>query len=238
MSTNADSGRTDMGRRAFLRTSAGAAAATAAAASAGTAAAQTEVDYDGWFDDVSNFEGTEDFTGQVTVTVEVGADGNNGAFAFSPAAILVDPGTTVVFEWTGEGGQHNVVEDGGDYESELLEEAGVHYAVQFESEGISKYVCQPHQSLGMKGAVAVGSAEGDATGRSVSPPESEGGGGGGEGGEGGEGGGGEGEGEDGEFAITDLFQGTAGLALLGLVMALFSPVLFAVVLSLVYREEE
>ncbi|MFC7229087.1 halocyanin domain-containing protein [Salinirubellus salinus] len=236
----------DMGRRAFLRTSAGAAAATAAAASAGTAAAQDEVDYGGWFDDVSNFEGTEDFTGQDTVRVEVGAQGNGGAFAFEPPAIRVDPGTTVVFEWTGEGGQHNVLEDGGGYESELIQEAGVHFAVQFEGEGISKYVCQPHETLGMKGAVVVGSGEGDATGSAVEPPAATeapggngGGGGGGEGGDGGTGGeGGEGGGEGGEFAITDLVSGPAGLAMLAMVMALFSPIVFAVVLSLVYRDRE
>jgi halocyanin-like protein len=230
----------DMGRRAFLRTSAGAAAATAAAASAGTAAAQGEIDYGGWFDDVSNFEGTEDFTGQDTVRVEVGAQGNGGAFAFAPPAIRVDPGTTVVFEWTGGGGQHNVVEDGGDYQSELFQEAGVHFAVQFESEGISKYVCQPHQSLGMKGAVAVGSAEGDATGSAVEPPamtEAPGGNGGDGGGEGSDGDSG-GEGGGGEVSLTDLFSGPAGLAMLALVMALFSPVVFAVVLSLVYRDRE
>jgi halocyanin-like protein len=227
----------DMGRRAFLRTSAGAAAATAAAASAGTAAAQSEVDYGGWFDDVDNFDGTVDRTGQDTVRVEVGAQGNGGAFAFEPAAVRVDPGTTVVFEWTGEGGQHNVVEDGGDYESELIQEAGVHFAVQFESEGISKYLCQPHQSLGMKGAVAVGSAEGDATGTSVEPPAMTEAPGGGEGGSGGGGEGGEGE-EGGEFSITDLASGPAGLALLALVMALFSPVVFAIVLSIAYRQDE
>jgi halocyanin-like protein len=241
-----------MDRRSFLRTSATAAMATAAAASAsGTAAAQSEIDYGGWFDDVSNFDGTVDAMGQETVTVEVGAQGNGAAFAFDPAAVLVDPGTTVVFEWTGEGGQHNVVDDAGSYQSELFLEAGVHYAVQFETDGISKYVCQPHQTLGMKGAVAVGSAEGETNGTAVEPPTGEGGmdgGGGGEGSmdggdggegsmDGGEGGEGEAEGEE-EFAITDLFQGTAGLALLALVMALFSPVAFAVILSIVYRQEE
>jgi len=67
-----------------------------------------------------------DRTGQEAMTIEVGAEGNGGALAFGPAAVQVDPGTTVVREWTGEGGQHNVVvrDEGADAESPLQNEAG------------------------------------------------------------------------------------------------------------------
>jgi halocyanin-like protein len=141
-----------------------AAGATAAvAAGSGVAGAQEGggdgVDFDGWFDDVSNFDGVVDRRGQSEVTVEVGAEGNDGNFAFGPAAIRVDPGTTVVWEWTGAGGGHNVVaEEGTDYsyESELVSEEGFTFEHTFEQEGISKYFCVPHRSLGMKGAVVVG----------------------------------------------------------------------------------
>jgi halocyanin-like protein len=149
---------TDMSRRSFLRTAGGTtAAAVAATAASGTAAAQ-EIDYGGWFDDVGNYDGTTvDATGQGEVTVSVGAEGNGGAFAFDPPAIQVDPGTTVVFEWTGEGGQHNVVsEEGDDFQSDLVAEAGFTFEHTFEEEGITTYYCEPHLSLGMKGAVAVG----------------------------------------------------------------------------------
>ena len=163
-----------MKRRDFLRTAGGTTvAAGAAAAGAGTAAAQS-ISYDGWLDDVGNFDGsTADATGQGEVTVTVGAQGNGGAFAFDPPAVHVDTGTTVIWEWTGQGGQHNVVEDGGGYESELSSEEGFTFEHTFEESGISKYYCSPHRSLGMKGAVAVGEVGGGG----------EGGGGGGGGGE-------------------------------------------------------
>jgi halocyanin-like protein len=147
-------------RRAFL----GATAATAGLAAAGSATAQEGgVDFGGWFDDVDNYDGVVDARGQSEVTVEVGAQGNGGAFAFGPAAVRVDPGTTVVFEWTGEGGQHNVVtEEGESLESELTAEAGFTYEHTFEEEGVTTYFCEPHRSLGMKGAVAVGNVGGPA----------------------------------------------------------------------------
>ncbi len=74
-----------LSRRQFV----GAAAGTAALAATGTATAQEEPDYGGWFDDVSNYDGTADKRGQDTVTITVGAQGNNGAFAFDPPAVMV-----------------------------------------------------------------------------------------------------------------------------------------------------
>ncbi|WP_459862429.1 plastocyanin/azurin family copper-binding protein, partial [Haloplanus litoreus] len=59
--------------------------------------------------DVGNYSEVADATGQDEVTITVGAQGNGGAFAFGPPAVQIDPGTTVVWEWNGEGGQHNVV---------------------------------------------------------------------------------------------------------------------------------
>ena len=167
-----------MKRRDFLKTAGGtAAAAGAVAAGAGTAAAQS-IDYGGWLDDVGNYDGTTvDATGQSEVTIGVGTEGNGGNFAFDPPAVQIDPGTTVIWEWTGEGGQHNVVaESGGDFESELTATAGFTFEHTFEEEGIVTYYCQPHRSLGMKAAVAVGDVGGS-------------GGGGGGGGDGGGGGG-------------------------------------------------
>ncbi|MFC7078681.1 halocyanin domain-containing protein [Haloarcula halophila] len=142
-----------LNRRQFVQT----AAAAGALAGAGTATAQEEPDYGGWFDDVSNFEGTVDSRGQDTVEITVGAEGNNGAYAFDPPAVMVSPGTEVVWSWNGEGGGHNVVSDGdGPLDSgDPVSEAGTTYSHTFESEGIYKYVCTPHEALGMKGAVVV-----------------------------------------------------------------------------------
>ncbi|PSQ36389.1 halocyanin domain-containing protein [Halobacteriales archaeon SW_10_66_29] len=100
----------------------------------------------------------EDMTGEDEATVEVGA-GSNG-LAFSPAAVRVDSGTTVTWEWTGEGGAHNVVHEEGEFESELQEEQGTTFEHTFEEEGNFLYYCNPHRSQGMKGAVVVGSGGG------------------------------------------------------------------------------
>ncbi len=148
-------------RRGFLRTAGG---ATAAAAATGSAAAQEEgggggtPDYGGWFGNVGNFGGeTVDATGQSEVTISVGASGNGGNLAFDPPAVHVDAGTTVIWEWTGQGGTHNVVADDGSYESgTAVAEEGTTFENTFEEDGISKYVCSPHEGLGMKGAVVVG----------------------------------------------------------------------------------
>ena len=151
-------------RRGFLTTVAGTAATAAAA---GTATAQAS--FDGWMSDVGNYSEVADATGQSEVTITVGAQGNGGAFAFGPPAVQVDPGTTIIWEWNGEGGQHNVVaEEGGELESELTAEAGFTFEQTFDSEGVIKYFCQPHRALGMKGVVVVGAM-----------PDSGGGGGGG-----------------------------------------------------------
>ena len=151
---------TGMTRRDLFRVGAGAATAAAAAGAAGPAYAQEEFDYGGWFEDANNYDGTVDATGEDEVVVEVGA-GDNG-LAFDPSAIHVDVGTTVVFEWTGAGGVHNVTEreSGERYESDLAGEAGTRYPLTFESDGISTYVCTPHRSVGMKGAIVVGSGDG------------------------------------------------------------------------------
>jgi len=144
-------------RRGFLRAATG---AGAVAAAAGSAAAQEEQpDWGGWLDGVDG--GFEDARGNDEVTVDVGASGNGGNLAFAPAGLWVDPGTTVKWEWTGEGGGHNVIDEEGPADLDsgaAVSEAGVNYQFTFEEDhaGITKYFCQPHKGLGMLGAVAVG----------------------------------------------------------------------------------
>jgi halocyanin-like protein len=111
--------------------------------------------FDGWFDNVSNYDGVVDETGSSEVTVKVGAKGNNGNFAFGPAAVEVSEGTTVVWEWTGKGSLHNVVADNGDFESEQTQEEGFTFERTFDSAGTYKYYCTPHEAMGMKGAIVV-----------------------------------------------------------------------------------
>jgi halocyanin-like protein len=113
--------------------------------------------FGGSLDDVANYDGTvTDRTGQNEVRVTVGAEGNGGAFAFAPAAVRVSQGTTVVWEWTGDGGSHNVVaESGADFESELTTEQGFTFEYTFENVGTVTYVCEPHETLRMRGGVVV-----------------------------------------------------------------------------------
>mgnify|MGYP002761269674 FL=1 len=104
------------------------------------------------------YEGTiMDFTGQDEVTVEVGA-GDVG-FAFSPAAIRIDSSTTVVWEWTGNGGAHNVASVEGsesDFDSgDSVSEEGHTFEQSFDNTGIQLYQCTPHQANGMLGAIEV-----------------------------------------------------------------------------------
>jgi halocyanin-like protein len=149
-----------MQRRDFLTTAAGAAGGAAAVgAGASPATAQNGPDFGGWFDNVPNFDGVEDMTGEDSVTITVGAEPNN-SWSFGPAAVQVDPGTEVVWEWSGNGGAHNVIGENADFESELVQEEGHTFSQTFDSEGIIKYFCRPHRSAGMKGAVVVGAAGG------------------------------------------------------------------------------
>ena len=106
-----------------------------------------------YLSDANNYEGSvEDLTGEDSVTVEVGA---GSGLAFGPAAIQVDPGTTVTWEWTGEGGGHNVVDEDGKFESEIVSEGGHTFEYTFEESGATRYYCAPHKASGMKGAVVV-----------------------------------------------------------------------------------
>lgn len=109
--------------------------------------------YDAWLENVPNYDGsTVDRTGEDTVTVAVGA--GNGLL-FDPPAVRVTLGTTVVWEWTGNGGQHNVKAQSGAFESELASAEGTTFEWTFEESGVVRYLCVPHEAVGMKGVVEV-----------------------------------------------------------------------------------
>ncbi|WP_458209199.1 halocyanin domain-containing protein [Haladaptatus sp. NG-SE-30] len=146
-----------LSRRTFLTTTALCAGGVATATT--TATAESDSGLDDWFSDVDNYDGVVDKTGKSEVRVEVGSEANGGAFGFGPAAVRVSPGTKVVWEWTGKGGAHNVVAEGGaGFESEMVSDAGYTFEHTFEDAGSYKYYCLPHKAMGMKGAVVVGGA--------------------------------------------------------------------------------
>ncbi|GAB3017887.1 halocyanin domain-containing protein [Natronobiforma cellulositropha] len=138
---------TSVTRRAFLTAST---IALATPLATGTASAD---DLDSWLADVPNYEAVADARGESEVSVTVGAD---DGFTYDPPVVAVDPGTTVVWEWTGDGGTHDVVDEDGAYESDLVVDAGFTFEHTFEEAGVSRYGCTPHIPMGMKGAVLVG----------------------------------------------------------------------------------
>lgn len=150
----------DVSRRGFLHAASGASIAGAGgmAASGGATAQKQRPDFGGWLAEADG--GFRDVRGQDEVTVDVGAEGNGGNVAFSPAGLWIGPDTTVVWEWTGDGGQHNVASVGdSDFEfrsGDPVESAEETFEQTFEEGGIAKYQCEPHASLEMKGAIAVG----------------------------------------------------------------------------------
>ena len=111
---------------------------------------------DEFLSQTDNYDSIVDETGSDSVTVDVGVEGNGAYYGFGPAAIRVDTGTTVTWEWTGQGSTHNVVaRHGADFESEQKSKAGATYTQTFDEPGTVLYVCVPHEGIGMKGAVVV-----------------------------------------------------------------------------------
>ena len=109
-----------------------------------------------YLDGANNFDGSVvDETDTDSVTVMVGAGSAN--LAFDPAAVRVSTGTTVTWEWTGNGGGHNVVAEDGTFKSgdEFVSEAGFTDDHTFEEAGNYNYYCAPHKGSGMKAAVIV-----------------------------------------------------------------------------------
>lgn len=101
----------------------------------------------------------DDALDEGSVTVSVGAEGNGGNFAFDPPAVTVSTGTTVTWEWTGMGGGHNVSSTSdSDVEfrsGDAVDSADETYEETFDEAGVALYVCEPHQSVGMKGGIVV-----------------------------------------------------------------------------------
>ena len=148
-------------RRAFIGTAAAAGAGLLAGCGGSGGDGQETPDspqaaVDRYLNETDNYDGTiRDETGSGGVTVDVGAEGNGGNFAYAPPAVRVDSGTTVTWVWTGGGGAHNVVEENGAFQSEQTVEAGHEFEYTFEEPGTYLYYCTPHLGFNMRGAVVV-----------------------------------------------------------------------------------
>lgn len=123
-----------------------------------TEAEDTSASVDEYLADTDNYDGTvEDYTGDDDIDVMVGAEGNGpGAQAFDPVAIEVSPGTLVRWVWTGDGGRHKVVHEGGEFESGMTGASGVTYEHTFDEPGTYLYYCEAHaEQVDMRGVVVV-----------------------------------------------------------------------------------
>ncbi|RYJ12877.1 halocyanin domain-containing protein [Halogeometricum borinquense] len=121
-----------------------------------TSADASAQSFDGWLAGTGNYDGIEDHRGESEVTIEVGATGNGGEFAFEPAAIHIDPGTVVRWEWVGTAGAYDVMDEQVGYASDQLRGTGHEYALAFDGDGLSKYECTKYGDKGMRGVVLVG----------------------------------------------------------------------------------
>jgi serine/threonine-protein kinase len=109
-------------------------------------------------EDANLYEGeAADETGSDSVSIAVGA-GDVG-LAYDPACVRVDSGTEVTWEWTGEGGAHNVVSTDNsatEFNSgEAVDSDSETFSQTFDSAGNQLYYCTPHRANGKVGAVIV-----------------------------------------------------------------------------------
>ncbi|MFC6826203.1 halocyanin domain-containing protein [Halopelagius fulvigenes] len=121
----------------------------------GSSDAASKRDFGGWLGATTNYDGVVDETDASEVEVTVGSRANGGAYGFSPAAVRVSAGTTVVWTWTGKGNAHDVVAADDSFASERTSEGGHTFSRTFEEAGTFKYFCTPHRAMGMKGVVVV-----------------------------------------------------------------------------------
>lgn len=109
--------------------------------------------------------------------------GPKGEFVFLPDRLKIQPGERVT--WVLQSGGHTVTAyhpknhsayqsripiEAEPWDSELLTEKGATFAWTFTKEGVYNYFCRPHESIGMVGAIVVGSP---LDGPGLAPPQAE-----------------------------------------------------------------
>jgi len=90
-----------------------------------------------------------------TEVVEVGPDGN---YVFDPDELTISTGTTVRFVWLSAA--HNVAVSSQPADADwsghdTIEDRGFSFEHTFDVPGRYEYVCTPHQTQGMAGAIVV-----------------------------------------------------------------------------------
>jgi halocyanin-like protein len=103
----------------------------------------------------NNYGGTGDIvdeTGTDSVTIEVGPGGN---FQFNPAAVRVDSGTTVTWEWLSNGHSVEQTDSDLDFDGSSIQNEGATHEETLESSGVLLYQCGPHATQGHHGAIII-----------------------------------------------------------------------------------
>jgi len=104
--------------------------------------------------DANNYDGNiEDMTGEDEITIDNGVGDEPAEFAFEPALVRVDEGTTITWSWVSDG--HNVEEVEGDRFESDVQDAGETFEYTVEESGNILYQCFPHAEQGHLGAVIV-----------------------------------------------------------------------------------
>lgn len=111
-----------------------------------------EAETEQWLRNARGFEAVEDRTDEAEVIVEVGA---GDGLQYAPAAVRVEPGTTIRWRWTGQGGLHDVAFVNGEVSTSLQGDEGAEFTYTFDAPGTYRYECTPHAGVGMRGVVIV-----------------------------------------------------------------------------------
>jgi halocyanin-like protein len=103
--------------------------------------------------DANDYDGeVKDETGETSISIKNGT--NAPQYAFTPAAVKIDAGTEVTWEWVSD--VHTVHPEYDDFEGETtIYNEGHSYSYTFEEPGTYLYYCQPHRVIGQLGAVIV-----------------------------------------------------------------------------------
>ncbi len=113
-----------------------------------------EPEYDGYLSGIDH-PGTVDWTDTDEDAMVIAVGTGREGMGYAPRSVRVDAGSTITWEWTGEGGRHNVVHVDGEFASQEYHEEGTTWEHTFDEPGEYPYVCTPHEHRDMIGGVEV-----------------------------------------------------------------------------------